>query len=67
MAMGVCGYIEANGVKYWKPNMAALEGDLGRSIMEHIRNTPRPDYAKLQAEADEIEARIRKAKEDGTF
>ena len=67
MAMGVCGYIEVDGVKYWKPNMAALEGELGRSIMQHVRNTPRVDYDKLDAEIGEIEARMRKAKEDGTF
>lgn len=67
MTMGVCGYIEVDGVKYWKPNMASLEGELGRSIIEYIRNTPKPDFARLEAEADEIEARMRKAKEDGTF
>ena len=67
MSIGVCGYIEVDGVKYWKPNMASLEGELGRQIIEEILNAPRPDYDKLDAEADEIEARIRKARQDGTY
>ena len=67
MAMGVCGYIESEGVKYWKPNFAALEGELGRQILDDIMNMPMPDFKRLEAEADEFEARMRKAKEDGTF
>ena len=67
MAMGYCGYIESNGVKYWKPNMAALEGEVGRRTIEHIRNTPPPDYTQLEADVREINERMRKAKENGTF
>ncbi len=67
MAMGVCGYIEVDGVRYWKPNMASLEGELGRRIIAHVRNTPRPDFEKLEAEANAIESRMREAKANGTF
>lgn len=67
MAMGVCGYIESEGVKYWKPNMASLEGELGRSIIEHIRNTPKPDWDEIDARSREVNERIRKAREDGTY
>ena len=67
MAMGVCGYIEVDGVKYWKPNMAALEGELGRSIMQHVRNTPPLDYEALAKRSKEVSDRMRKVKEDGTF
>ena len=64
MAMGVCGYIEADGKKYWKPNMAALEGDLGRRIIEHIKNTPRADFSESEARVRELNERIGKAIED---
>ena len=67
MAMGVCGYIEVNGVKYWKPNMAALEGEWGKQIFDHIKSTPPTDFSESMARARAIEERIRKAREDGTF
>ena len=67
MAMGVCGYIEVNGVRYYKPNMASLEGEWGRQIIEEIRNTPPPDFTEIDAEVKEFNERIRKAEEDGTF
>ena len=67
MTIGVCGYIESEGRKYYKPNMAALEGELGERIMKHIRETPPPDFTELDREVAEINERIRKAKEDGTF
>ena len=61
------GYILSNGVKYGKPNMAALEGEMGRRIIERIMNTPRPDYERLQRESDAIAQRIKKAQADGTY
>ena len=67
ISMGVCGYIESEGVKHWKPNMASLEGELGMQIMETIRNTPRPDFVRLGAEADALEARIAEARANGTY
>ena len=67
MAMQVCGYIEAGGVKYYKPNMAALEGELGARIMKEIRETPPPDFTESDKRVAEIEERMRKAIEDGTF
>ena len=48
---------------YSKPNMANLRGPVGRSIVETIRNTPKPDRTKLRREADECLANILK-KED---
>ena len=59
--------ITVNGVTYGKPNMAALEGELGRRIMETIRSTPRPDFTEIDKKCAEYNARIAKAKEDGTF
>ena len=67
MSMQACGYIESEGVRYWKPNMAALEGELGASIMKQIRETPPPDFTESDKRVAEFNARIRKAKEDGTF
>lgn len=67
MSMGICGYIESEGVKYWKPNMAALDGDLGSQIVHDIKSTPAPDFDKLKAQAEDINERMRKAKKDGSF
>ena len=63
----VCGYIESEGVKYYKPNMAALDGELGARIMKEIREMPPPDFEKLDRECAEFNERIRKARENGTF
>ena len=64
---GVCGYIEVDGKKYWKPNMAALEGDLGRRIIDYIRNSPKTDFSESEARVREWNERVRKAEENGTF
>ena len=37
-----------------KPNMAALEGELGRQIMTTIRSTPPLDREKLRVECEAI-------------
>ena len=67
MTMGVCGYIESEGVRYYKPNMAALEGELGANIMKFVRELPPPDFTELDKEVAEINDRMRKAIENGTF
>lgn len=62
------GYLVGpDGRKYGKPNMAALEGEWGRRIMEEIRNSPKPDYEERRRKSAEISARIRAAKDNGTF
>ena len=38
---------------YYKPNMGALRGKVGESIIETILNAPRPDHSELDREADE--------------
>ena len=48
----------ARMIQYSKPNMTNLHGKVGRSILKTIRNTPKLDRKKLQAEADAFEARI---------
>ena len=67
MSMGVCGYIESEGVRYYKPNMAALEGELGARIMKEIREMPPPDFTESDKRIKANSERMRKAKEDGTF
>ena len=47
-------------IHYYKPNMGALRGKIGESIIETILNTPRPDHSELDREADEY-LRIRLA------
>ena len=38
---------------YYKPNMGALRGKIGESIIQTILNAPRPDHSELDREADE--------------
>lgn len=59
--------IVLDNVTYGKPNMAALEGDLGRRIMDVIASTPRPDFTRLDKECEEVNRRMREAKANGTF
>jgi hypothetical protein len=40
-------------INYYKPNMGALRGRIGQSIIETILNAPRPDHSELKKEADE--------------
>ena len=61
------GAIVANGVTYGKPNMASLEGELGRRIMETIRSTPPLDLEKLRRECDELGARMDEERSNGTY
>lgn len=60
-------YIAVGDRRYEKPNMAALEGELGRSILDAIRSTPKPSYEALDRKCSEVSERMRKAKADGTF
>ena len=59
--------IVVDGVTYGKPNMAALEGELGRRIIDHILATPPVDFRRLDEECEEINRRMREAKANGTF
>lgn len=53
-------------VIYRKPCLV-LRGRIGKSILETIRNTPKPDDRKLEEEVQKLESTIKKAKERGTF
>ena len=59
--------IVSNGITYGKPNMAALEGELGRRIMDTIVSAPRPDQAEIDRRCAEISGRIQEARDNGTF
>ena len=50
-----------------KPNIGALKGRIGMSIIETIRNTPKPDHTELRKRCDELEAKILAARANGTF
>ena len=41
--------------QYYKPNITNLRGPIGRSIIETIMNTPKPDDALLKKRAEECE------------
>lgn len=38
---------------YYKPNIGALRGKVGKSILETIMNTPKPDLSELRRGANE--------------
>lgn len=59
--------IVSNGITYGKPNMAAVEGELGRRIMDAIMSTPRPGLTELERKGAEANARIGEAKGNGTL
>ena len=42
----------------YKPNMAALEGRMGLSIYESVRDAPVPDWKKLDERSHALEAKI---------
>ena len=44
-----------------KPNMAALEGEIGRSIFETVRDAPRTDWKRLRDKSRAIEKEIAEA------
>ena len=43
--------------------MTNLPKELGVGIFKQILNTPKPDYAKMDAEAKELEKRIMEARQ----
>ncbi len=45
-------------IRYGKPNMANLTGELGKDIMNQIMNTPAPDRQKMRAESAELRRKI---------
>ena len=45
-------------IRYGKPNMADLSGELGKRIIKQIMDTPAPDRAKMKAESAELRKRI---------
>ena len=47
-------------IRYYKPNVGALSGKIGKSILETIKNTPRPDRTKLKTESDKVMKEARK-------
>ena len=61
------GAIVVDGVAYGKPNMANLEGDLGRRIIETILATPPSDTTELDRRCEQVSRRMREARADGTF
>ncbi len=47
-------------IRYWKPNMAALPPELGRSIIMEIMSPHTFDYSKIDAECDRVERELAK-------
>ena len=57
-------YIMAEYMEYGKPCMTNLPYDLGVKIFEQILNTPRPDYDKMEEEANRLEQEIVKIRKE---
>ena len=45
-------------VRYGKPNMANLSGELGKDIMKQIMETPAPDRSRMRAESAKLRKKI---------
>ena len=52
-------------VRYYKPYMGALSGKIGKSIIETILNTPRPDRTELNRKAGECRIAMLAEMKDG--
>ncbi len=46
-------------ITYSKPNIGALRGRVGKSIIETILNAQRPDHTELKKEAEDFVLRLR--------
>ena len=44
--------------RFHRPNVAALEGPVGRSIFETIRDAPQPDWERISEQSRALEQRI---------
>ena len=59
------GTLAMRDYEFYKPNVGAMHGSWGNSIMETIKNTPPIDYAAMKAKADEYEKAILELKKNG--
>lgn len=51
----MCIHRKPRTVRYVRPDMTDLHGCMGRSIIETIRNTPKPDRTALKKAVAEFE------------
>ncbi len=47
---------------YSKPNIGNLRGRIGKSILQTVRNTPRPDRSELERDVQEAIEKIMAAR-----
>lgn len=60
------GFFMEKEITYRKPSLN-LSGRIGKSIIETIRNTPKPDDTELKKEVEELKKAIIEAKKNGTY
>ena len=51
-------------IRYVKPNIGALHGKVGQSIIETIMNAQRPDHTELNRLCEEFEKSLKADKDD---
>ena len=47
-------------IRYGKPVLTNMPYEIGKPIFDKILSTPRPDFEKMKAEAEEIERKWRR-------
>lgn len=59
------GFIFANGMCYYKPDMSGLYGRIGREIIECMQNTPKSDHTELTKKVEKAAAKIMELQSQG--
>ena len=49
-------------IRYGKPVLTNMPYERGKPIFDKILSTPRPDFEKMKAEAEEVERELRRVK-----
>ena len=50
--------------RYGKPSLTNLPYELGKSIIDQIMSTPKPDFTEMRKRANEVEEKILEARAD---
>ncbi len=58
---------KVKSIRYYKPNIGALRGKIGLSIIETIKNAHTPDFTELDKQNRERAERIAAARKNETY
>ena len=49
-------------IRYCKPVLTNMPYEIGKPIIDKMLSTPRPDFERMKAEAEEFERELRKSR-----